>query len=280
MELSFLLIQRSRVGVEKHMKYILGVDAAWTEKNPSGVALLAVNKNNLIEVVKISRSYEEFLIDKINWNDSVDGSQPDFASLYNFCTNNGWDIDIVALDIPLAPERIKARRECDGQISGHYGKYGASTHSPNEERPGAISEIVFKQLFESGFEWNGDAKKSKTFIEVYPHTAIIELFKYKYRFPYKVQKRLKYWPKDTPEQRTKNIISNLNELREKLISYIPNLPDILHELSLDQDYPIKYLKGYEDVLDGIVCALTGCFYFMGKAEGYGNNAGTIWVPQS
>jgi len=262
------------------MRYVLGINAAWTEKEPTGAALLAVNENNSIELVKIARSYEEFLKDNIQWNDSVSGSRPDLPGVCGYCKNNGWDIDLIALDIPLAPERIKARRECDSQISRNYGKYGASTHSPNEERPGVISEIIFRQLSESGFDWNGDAEKNKSFIEVYPHTAIIELFKCKYRFPYKVQKRLKYWPKDTPEQRYKNIVSNLNELRAKLISYVPNLPDILHELSFKQAYPIKYLKGYEDVLDAIVCALAGCFYIKGKAEGYGNNTGTIWVPKS
>jgi predicted RNase H-like nuclease len=261
------------------MRYVLGIDAAWTEKEPTGAALLAVNENNSIELVKIARSYEEFLKDNIQWNDSVSGSKPDFLCICGYCKNNGWDIDLIALDIPLAPERIKARRECDSQISRNYGKYGASTHSPNEERPGVISEIIFKQLLESGFDWNGDAKKNKSFIEVYPHTAIIELFKYKYRFPYKVQKRLKYWPKDTPEQRYKNIVFNLNELRGKLISYIPNLSDILQGLSLEQAYTTKYLKGYEDVLDAIVCALTGCFYIRGKAEGYGNQTGVIWVPK-
>ena len=261
------------------MKYILGVDAAWTEKEPTGVALLAINNDNSIEVVKIARSYEEFCKEKIRWDNSVTGSKPNFSGLLNYCINNGWDINLIALDIPLSPERIVARRECDGQISRHYGGYGASTHSPNKSRPGVISETIFKQLSELGYEWNGNANESMSFIEVYPHTAIIEIFKYHYRFPYKVQKRLKYWPDATPKQRYDNIVSNLNELRGKFISYIPNLPDVLHELSMEEAYPIKYLKGYEDALDAIVCALTGYFYLQGRAVGYGDSLSRIWVPK-
>lgn len=261
------------------MKYILGVDAAWTEKEPTGVALLAINDNDSIEVVKIARSYAEFCNERINWDNSVTGLKPDFPGLLYYCKNNEWDIDLIALDIPLSPERIIARRESDEQISKHYGKYGASTHSPNESRPGFISGTIFKQLSESGYEWNENANGSKSFIEVYPHTAIIEIFKYQYRFPYKVQKRLKYWRDATPKQRYDNIVSNLNELRGKLISYIPKLPDVLHELSMKEVYTINYLKGYEDVLDAIVCALTGYFYLQGKAIGYGDRTSKIWVPK-
>ncbi len=166
------------------MKYILGVDAAWTEKEPTGVALLSINNDNSIQAVKIARSYEEFSKGRISWDNSVTGSKPDFPRLLCYCRNNEWVIDLIALDIPLSPERIIVRRECDRLISRHYGKYGASTHSPSEIRPGPISEAIFKQLSEAGYSWNGDANESLSFIEVYPHTTIIEIFEYQYRFQY------------------------------------------------------------------------------------------------
>jgi len=131
-----------------------------------------------------------------------------------------------------------------------------------------------------GFIWNGDAHYEKTFIEVYPHTAIIELFKYEYRFPYKVQKMNKYWPTDISEIRKQKIKANLNEIRTKLNLLINNLPEFIPELSPDKDYATKLLKGYEDVLDALVCAITGIFYLNGKVKRYGDELSAIWVPDN
>jgi predicted RNase H-like nuclease len=47
-------------------KYVLGIDAAWTEKQPSGIAVLKYNKDSKHELVKLSRSYNEFLKDNID----------------------------------------------------------------------------------------------------------------------------------------------------------------------------------------------------------------------
>lgn len=259
------------------MKFVLGIDAAWTDKEPSGVALLSIDEGNYIKAIKLARSYEEFCCDSINWNKDVNGSLPQYDKLLEFCNNNQLPVDLFALDIPISPVKITGRRESDSQISKKYGGYGAATHSPNEIRPGYISEIIFSQLKELGYEWNGG--RSKSFIEVYPHTGIIELFHYNYRLPYKVQKRSKYWPNSSSEQRLRNIILNLNELRQNLVKYIPNLAEKLHELSPYKTYSVKYLKGYEDLLDAIVCSLTGCFYLMNKAKGYGDRGSTIWVPR-
>lgn len=259
------------------MNYILGIDAAWTEKEPSGVALLSIDDDNSIKAIKISRSYEEFYSDGINWDKDVCGSQPQYEKLLNYCMKNGMLVNLFALDIPISPEKITARRESDSQISKYYGGYGASTHSPSESRPGPISELIFKQLQQLKYEWNGRGNKS--FIEVYPHTGIIELFHYNYRLPYKVQKRSKYWPNATSEQRLKNVIINLNMLRQNLSDYIQNLLELLQELQPNNSYSTKYLKGYEDVLDAIVCALTGCFYLGNKIKGFGDRTSIIWVPE-
>ncbi len=210
------------------MKFVLGI-AAWTDKEPSGVALLTIDEDNCIKAIKLARSYEEFCSDSINWNNDVSGSLPMYDKLLQYCNDNQLPVELVALDIPISPVKVTRRRESDSQISKKYGGYGAATHSPNEARPGYISEIIFSHLKELGYEWNG--KRGKSFIEVYPHTGIIELFHYDYRLPYKVQKRSKYWPDASAEQRFRNIILKLNELRQNLIKYIPNLAEKLHELS-------------------------------------------------
>jgi hypothetical protein len=45
-------------------------------------------------------------------------------------------------------------------------------------------------------------------------------------------------------------------------------------------YSIKYLKGYEDLLDAVLSALVGCNFLEEKAEPFGDQTGVIWVPKS
>lgn len=176
--------------------FVLGVDAAWTAHNPSGVALFKCfeKEDKKPQLIKVARSYEEFCCnDKIVWTEPVEGTAPDFEGLLKYCENQGWKVDLISLDIPLSPHPIVGRRLADNNISIAYGAYGAGTHSPSVERPGQISRDIYEQLSHCDFYWAGNAEyRSPAFIEGYPHTAIIELFDYPYRVPYKVENRSKY----------------------------------------------------------------------------------------
>lgn len=101
--------------------------------------------------------------------------------------------------LPLSPQVITGRREADNAISREYGNRKASTHTPSGNRFGELAKIIWHQLTENGFSWASEYKKNPAFIEVYTHVAIIELFGYEERFQYKVQKKAKYWPGDSPE---------------------------------------------------------------------------------
>ncbi|MFZ3059009.1 MAG: DUF429 domain-containing protein [Candidatus Methanoperedens sp.] len=258
-------------------KYILGVDAAWSDKNPSGVALLKWSHNSVPELIKAGRSYDEFCdSEKIVWQNRVNGSIPKFSNIIKCCPR----VDLVALDIPLSPSPITHRRKADQDISHEYGKKKASTHSPSPERPGVIAINIFKQLIELDFTWATDYMQTPAFIEVYPHVAIIELFGCEERFQYKVQKKAKYWPGDSPEKRSRKIICNLNELRNKIASVVTGIEQFLPQLEPTNYYSIKCLKGYEDLLDAVLSALVGCNFLEEKAEPFGDQTGVIWVPKS
>ncbi|WP_425800804.1 DUF429 domain-containing protein [Desulfitobacterium sp. Sab5] len=257
-------------------KYVLGVDAAWTHKEPSGVSLLRCLPGSLPELERAGRSYDEFCSGKIEWNSTPKGSLPSFKEIFDTITEH---IDVVTLDIPLSPNPITGRRQSDNLISSIYGRLGASTHTPNADRPGYIATTIYEQLSELGFNWAYQYSKNPSFIEVYPHTAIIELFGYDYRFPYKVSKKAKYWPGVSTKIRNRNIIEKLMELKGNLESEVTNIDHFLIKLDPDKHYPIKFLKGYEDLIDSIISALVGYYYINQKATPYGDNIGTIWVPQ-
>ena len=60
------------------------------------------------------------------------------------------------------------------------------------------------------------------------------------------------------------------------MTYAPGVrfPELLPE----QSYSLAFLKSYEDVLDSLVCALSGWAYTAGRATAYGDEDGAIWVP--
>lgn len=106
------------------------------------------------------------------------------------------------------------------------------------------------------------------------------MFDYSYRLPYKVQKRNQYFKDDPPEIRYKKSIEKLNELRSRILTEIQLLEEInLPSLDIQQQYPMKYLKGYEDALDSIICALVGYHYWRGRAYALGDEASAIWIPK-
>lgn len=255
-------------------KYVLGIDAAWTSKGSSGIALLKCLPDSLPELVRAGRSYEEFCYGKIDWVKTPQGTLPNFKDIF-YSVNE--KVDIVALDIPLSPKPISGRRNSDNIISHKYGKFGASAHTPSINRPGQISTSIYEQLIKHGYTWSFKHTVLQTFIEIYPHTAILELFNFNYRFEYKVSKRTRYWPNLTPEIRKKNIVGKLLELKEKLKSEVNNLDDFL--INIDIQSSFKILKSYEDLIDSIISALVGYYYLKCEVTPYGDNESTIWVPK-
>jgi predicted RNase H-like nuclease len=258
---------------------VLGVDTAWTPFELSGVVLLRCDGRFGPIIERAGRSYGEFCTTgRPSWSEYPRGTLPTFSEILRSCASA---VDVVSLDMPLSPVDITGRRHADNSISKCYGGRGAGTHSPSSDRPGAISASIFEQLTSAGFGWKGldPSTEAPVFIEVYPHPAIIELFGYDYRFPYKVQKRGRYWPHMPAAERKKKLIENLLELRSKLGEEIPNVPDFLPVLDPSGPYKDRFLKGYEDLLDALVCGLVGHVYLKGGAIPFGDGEGVIWVPK-
>ncbi|NUM67459.1 DUF429 domain-containing protein [candidate division KSB1 bacterium] len=173
--------------------HILGIDAAWTAHQPSGVALLRARRNAKPKLIALGRSYDEFLTSgphaKVDWRTRVRGCLPPIDALLSHCKKLTGELpQIVALDIPLAAKPLNGRRPCDNAVTAAYVSRGAGTHTPNAQRPGPISASLFHQLCAAGYHWHthGAAPRAKrVFLETYPHPAIIELMRLPMRLAYK-----------------------------------------------------------------------------------------------
>jgi hypothetical protein len=110
---------------------VLGIDAAWTASEPSGVASLTQSSGRW-RLVAAEASYARFhaRADGLSGGRPL-GSRPRpsalLASALKLC---GSPVDFVAIDMPLSNSPIMGRRRADDEVSRAYG---AQPHRPSPD---------------------------------------------------------------------------------------------------------------------------------------------------
>ncbi len=217
----------------------------------------------------------------MDWATNSRGALPDVGRLLSAAEKllGGQELSVVTVDMPLSTEPIIRRRAADAAISRAYGGRGAAVHSPNAERPGAISDRLTRDFAAAGFPLATCSTPAGTpyrLVEVYPHPALMTLTGASYRLPYKVSRSRKYWPGSTPAERRTNLLGQfhriLSALKDEVGDIHLELPDTTSAVSTSG------LKCYEDSLDALVCAWVGAKYLEGDAIPYGDHTAAIWVP--
>lgn len=274
---------------------VLGIDAAWTPRNPSGIALVTVVTGHMPKLLRVARSYGEFTSDReINESDwlnfpSCEGTLDVSGILEATDRYAGMQPNVISLDIPLSPLPIRGRRPADNAVSTKYGSRWAGTHTPSTEDFGLVSAALFQQLSSSGYHWMNGTKAvqlsehMQCFLETYPHPVIIEMLGLEKRLCYKIAKRQKYWPNLTPDDRWRSIASELDRLHGALASRIDGfadrVPKACNVLEASPKSKGAVFKGIEDALDAVVCALVGCEFLAGRAVALGDHHSAIWLPR-
>jgi predicted RNase H-like nuclease len=238
------------------MALVLGIDAAWSAKNPSGMPLVATGPDKP-RLIRAAPSYEHFMegAPPENWNVRINSLSSLPELLAEAKSIGGEEVNVITVDMPVAREPVRARRCCDIAISKSFGGMGCSTHSPTAERPGTISDMFFNDAVNAGFSLRtaSSGGNGNALLEVYPHVALLALCNSQYRLPYKLSRRRAYWPNRTPEEGREQIRREWNRILDSLRSKI-------------------------SVLDAIVCCWVGLEWLSGRAKPYGNAEAAIWVP--
>jgi predicted RNase H-like nuclease len=274
------------------MEAILGVDAAWTEGEPSGVALIE-GEGEVWRALAVAPSYASFIglcesggEEKpkgvaVDWGAArFAGQWPCVAEWVEAASRlTASPVRVVAVDMPLSTVAFSTRREADNAISRVYGGRGCSTHSPSAERPGELGASLMAQLEEGGFALattkptrQGGAHS----LEVYPHPALLELMGRDYRVPYKVSRSSSYWKGETVSTRIAHLLAEFTQIRAGLEAKLGPIPLVLPKPADVQT--LSSLKRFEDALDALVCAWVGACYARGAATAFGNETAAIWVP--
>jgi len=259
------------------MAYVLGIDAAWTLTNPSGIALVST-ETNPPKLIWAAPSFEDFVLrtKPEEWC----GKHDFRASLGNVLSAakglGARSIDVIAVDMPLAHEPVRGRRHCDHLISKDFGGRGCATHTPTLMRPGEVSDRFLHEAKHAGFALVTAAHDTPkhALIEVYPHVALIELLGVDYRVPYKLSRRRRYWREASPTERLAKLSREWEGILRGLSGRI--------EMNLTVDCTgrtMQFWKAWEDVIDAIICCWVGTEWLAGRARPYGNEVAAIWVPQ-
>lgn len=255
-------------------RLVLGIDAAWTSSNPSGVAL-AVEDNGRWRLVKASSSYDDFTS-----HVDPDAGTGDNAGVLLGAAHalTGGAVTLIAADIPLARSPIVARRYSDDQVSVAYGARHASTHTPNPDRPGKISTVMRDEFLRLGYPLATSKLTAPALIEVYPHPALIELTNAERRLPYKEGKIGKYWPDLSVHDRRVKLLEQWSIIVVHLEMHIAGVAAALPPPT--SQAPKRTLKAFEDALDAVVCAWVGICALEGRAVPFGDENSAIWVPRA
>ncbi|MGP4673297.1 DUF429 domain-containing protein [Agrobacterium salinitolerans] len=263
------------------MSAILGIDAAWTATEPSGVALVV--KDGLHWRLRAAASsYDHFLALLLETSARTDrprGSVAQATALLNAAESlAGCNVSLIAIDMPLSNAPIRARRVSDNRVSSAYGARYCSTHTPNALRPGKISDDL-KLAFESaGYPLLTREISGRGLLEVYPHPALVELTKSEKRLPYKHSKIGNYWRSDPIPVRRAKLIDVWRFIVAHLDERIAGVADAL--IVPQANARAWEMKAFEDMMDAVVCAWIGICALEGDAIPYGDDSSAIWIPSA
>lgn len=255
---------------------VLGIDAAWTDSEPSGVALLQ-RCGAKWKSLRIAPSYAAFC-DIFEWADRVLGGAVEVNKLLAACEKQlgGSRPEVIAVDMPLSITQINKRRCADRLVSRRFGHCKCAVHSPTAARPGPTGRHLCKGFADAGFALATKAgAATPALLEVYPHVALLGLTGRNERLPYKTGKTTTYWRGRNIEDRKRLLIGEWRFILDRLARNIDNinlpLPD-------PQTHSLQSLKRFEDAIDGLVCAWVATQYIDGAAVPLGNDDAVIWVP--
>ncbi len=266
------------------MSVVLGIDAAWTPGEPSGVALV-VSRGSAWRCIAVAPSYATFLSlpegAAVDWQQRrFSGSAPDVRALLAAARRlAGASVDLVTVDMPISKQPIEGRRTADNAVSKAFGARGCSAHSPGVVRPGALGATLSQAFADAGFPVATTTARPSTgphLLEVYPHPALLSLLGRDFRVPYKVSRARRYWPSKTSARRIEALLTEFGAIYDALTAVFGPLP-LPHPSQITSE-TLSALKRHEDALDALVCAWVGVQFLAGKAQPYGDETAAVWCP--
>lgn len=227
---------------------IIGIDLAWGEKKPDGIA--AVEVNSRFSPVLFSTA-------------SVQG---DMALLANVQELVGRGPSLLAIDGPIICPNRSGMRPVDRLTHVLFSRQHAGCHPANATkcpRPGRIARKLQAFGFSPAFALDRprqqreiDGRPLRRQIEVYPHPAMLRLFRLDRIFKYK----------KGPAMARREELTRLQVLLFHLLPRLDPPVKLGEEAERLFRTDPRSLRGgshkeHEDRLDAVICALVGLYHW-------------------
>jgi predicted RNase H-like nuclease len=234
--------------------HFVGIDLAWSYRNPSAVVVLEGER-------------------AVAWNEKIGSDEEIIAFLREVL---GEKPALVAVDAPLVVPNERGLRSCDRELGAAFRRYEAAPHPANRLRFGGRvrGEELVKKLEQDGFIHSPliePLRETKQVVEVYPHPAAVTLFGLERTLKYKARPGRSL---DFRKAELKRFMSLLKGLEKAF-------PALHAPAILNKDIsPLngRELKAFEDLVDALFCAYIALYcwtwgpqryrVFGSKAEGY------------
>jgi len=235
------------------VQHFVGVDLAWSSRNPTGLAALQWNGTaaTLVEPLPTTPRYTD---------DEIGAYIRSIA---------GHDDIVVAIDAPLTVPNQSGRRPAEAELTAAFARFHAGAHPANRQRLASYNggtirgEELLSRLATLDIQHDAvivPRKPTRQAFEVYPHPAMVVLFQLERVLKYKAKPGI---PLAQRVEAFRQYQQHLRNLRQR----VP--PAILPEALLDTDHLSKRgraLKTYEDQLDAVFCAYLALYYWWWGTE--------------
>lgn len=238
--------------------HFVGVDLAWGERRPTGLAALDAD-GRLLHV-------------------SADGTDEAIvASLTPYADSDC----LVAIDAPLVVKNAAGNRPCEAALNRDFAPFDAGAHPSNTGRREFAGTPRGARLATMlGVDMDPSSRSRRRAIEVYPHPATVALFRLGRTLKYK-QKPGRTLPKLRSE--LLRLIGLLEGLADSAVPlHVDDHEDWERLVALVESAERKSdLRRVEDQVDAVVCAYVGLFAERrpGETTTYGDfHSGYILTP--
>lgn len=209
----------------------LGLDLAWSNRNPSGCAVLDA-EGRLLDVRADLRSDDEILAWVRTWLGPC---------------------GVLGFDMPTIVRNLTGARACERELGTVFRRYHAAPHPANLGRfpDGGRARHLIDALAPDGVSETLDVRPAdprNVALEVFPHPAHVRLFDLPHVFRYK--KKSRAWP---------DVLAEWTRYRTALARLVDADPPLV----LDERIPLavesRGYKRWDDTLDAISCAYVAAF---------------------
>ncbi len=209
----------------------LGLDLAWSDRNPSGVAALD-DRGRVVD----ARADLGGDADLLAWVRS------------HLCATT-----VIGIDMPTVVPNDAGMRRCERELARDFRRHHAGPHPANRRRfpDGGRARALLDALAADGVVENltlAPRTRGRFAFEVFPHPSLVRLFDLPTIFRYK--KKSRAWP---------GVLAEWSRYRAALASLERAEPPLYLGDAVPAVAAARGYKRFDDLLDAVTCAYVASF---------------------